>query len=70
VNRLGSLNKPVLLANGDKDIVSAAHASCVMAQTLPNAELAVYPGSGHGFLFQFPDAFGREVVQFLRDWRF
>jgi hypothetical protein len=26
-----------------------------------------FPDSGHGFLFQYANAFGREVVEFLRD---
>jgi pimeloyl-ACP methyl ester carboxylesterase len=31
---------------------------------LPNATVSVYPDAGHGFLFQYPDQFAAEVLQF------
>jgi pimeloyl-ACP methyl ester carboxylesterase len=37
-----------------------------MAQLLPDAQLIVYPDSGHGFLFQYPDLFVDHALRFLR----
>ena len=37
-----------------------------MAQELPNARLKAYPDSGHGFLFQYPEKFGKDVLRLLR----
>jgi pimeloyl-ACP methyl ester carboxylesterase len=39
--------------------------SYVLAQHIPNAELIIYPDSGHGSLFQYPDLFVAHVARFL-----
>lgn len=67
LNRLGALNKPVLVANGDNDIMVPTHRSYAMFRALPHGKLVLYPDSGHGFLFQHAEAFGREVLSFLRE---
>ncbi|WP_425258806.1 alpha/beta fold hydrolase [Rubrivivax sp. RP6-9] len=64
--RLGAIQQPVLVANGRRDVMVSTYASYAMAQALPQGRLLVYPDSGHGFLFQYPDDFGGEVVRFLR----
>lgn len=64
--RLGAVSQPVLVANGRRDIMVPTYASFAMAQALPNARLLIYPDSGHGFLFQFPEDFAEEVLRFLR----
>jgi pimeloyl-ACP methyl ester carboxylesterase len=64
--RLAEITVPVLIANGAHDVMVHAYNSYAMTQKLPNARLVLYPDSGHGFLFQYPDAFAREVVEFLR----
>ncbi len=38
-----------------------------LSQQLPNAELIVYPDSGHGSLFQYPERFTRDVAHFVAD---
>ena len=38
----------------------------VLAQNLPSARLVIYPDSAQGFLFQYPDAFAKDVTAFLR----
>ena len=55
----------MLVANGVDDIMIHAYNSYVMAITLPNAKLILYPNSGHGFLFQYPEEFSGEVLAFL-----
>jgi pimeloyl-ACP methyl ester carboxylesterase len=36
-------------------------------QKLPNATLLVYPNSGHAFLYQFPEKFAKQIIQFLEE---
>ncbi len=64
--RLGGIGHPVLVANGRRDIMVPTYASYAMAQAMPDARLVIYPDSGHGFLFQYPEAFADEVLRFLR----
>jgi pimeloyl-ACP methyl ester carboxylesterase len=63
--RLGEVPHPVLVANGRHDVMVPTYASYAMAQQLPNARLVVYPDSGHGFLFQYPEEFANEVLRFV-----
>jgi len=55
----------VLVANGSNDVMVPTINSFTMAQLLPNAQLIIYPDSGHGFLFQYPDLFVDHAVRFL-----
>lgn len=64
--RLADIRQPVLVANGRRDTMVPTYASYAMAQRLPQATLVVYPDSGHGFLFQYPERFAHDVLRFLR----
>jgi pimeloyl-ACP methyl ester carboxylesterase len=64
-NHLAEIKQPVLVANGSKDVMVPTINSFTMAQLLPNAQLIIYPDSGHGFLFQYPDLFVDHAVRFL-----
>ena len=64
---LSMIKAPVLVANGDNDLmVSSAH-SADMARRLPDAKLVIYPDSGHGGIFQYHREFVPEVLAFLAD---
>ncbi|MGW2640043.1 alpha/beta fold hydrolase [Streptomyces sp. NPDC001348] len=63
--RLNALFQPTLVADGDSDILMPPKNSHLLARHLPNAQLHIYPNSGHGFLFQYPVTFGTEVNAFL-----
>ncbi|MGW0338124.1 alpha/beta fold hydrolase [Streptomyces sp. NPDC003011] len=63
--RLNALFQPVLVADGDSDILMPPKNSHLLAKHLPNAQLSIYPNSGHGFLFQYPVKFGTQVNTFL-----
>lgn len=41
------------------------YSSWVLQQRLPNAQLIIYPKSGHGFLFQYAELFAKHAVLFL-----
>lgn len=64
--RLGEIKIPALVANGANDVMIHAYNSYAISQRLPQATLLLYPDSGHGFLFQYAQAFGQQVVDFLR----
>ncbi|MDB5422004.1 MAG: alpha/beta hydrolase [Brevundimonas sp.] len=67
LTRASQIHQPVLIANGDEDIMIPTYQSYALAQVIPNARLIIYPDSGHAFLFQYPRLFGEEVVRFLAD---
>jgi pimeloyl-ACP methyl ester carboxylesterase len=65
LQRLASIQQPVLVANGDNDEMVPTQNTYLLAEHLPNAKLSIYPDAGHGFLFQYPVEFGTEVNAFL-----
>jgi pimeloyl-ACP methyl ester carboxylesterase len=67
LNRAGAIAQPVLVANGNEDVMIPTYQSFALSQAMPNARLVIYPNSGHAFMFQYPEAFGDEVVRFLED---
>lgn len=62
---LSRITQPVLVANGDHDLMVASRLSADMARRLPNARLTIYRDSGHGAVFQHHHAFVSEVLNFL-----
>jgi pimeloyl-ACP methyl ester carboxylesterase len=65
--RLKRIAQRVLVANGSHDIMMFTPNSVTLFENIPNAQLILYPDSGHGFLFQYPDVFAAHVSLFLRD---
>jgi len=64
---LSVITHPVLIANGDHDLMVDSRHSLDMARRLPNARLVLYPASGHGGVFQYYRDFVPEVLKFLAD---
>ena len=64
---LSAITHPVLVANGDNDLMVDSSHSADMARRLPNAQLIIYPGSGHGGVFQHHQRFLAEALRFLGD---
>ena len=64
---LSAIKQPVLVANGDNDLMVDSSLSADMARRLPNAQLTIYPDSGHGGVFQHHRDFVSEVLDFLAD---
>jgi pimeloyl-ACP methyl ester carboxylesterase len=65
LNRLAGITQPVLVANGDNDMMIPTVNSQLLADHLPNARLRTYPDAAHGFLFQYPRQFAELVTEFL-----
>lgn len=64
---LSQITVPVLVANGDDDLMVASSLSADMARRIPNAELKIYPNSGHGGIFQHHLTFVADALEFLAD---
>lgn len=64
--KLKGIHQPVLVINGSNDIVVPTINSYVLFQHLPNAKLSLYPDSGHGSLFQYPELFLSEAIPYLQ----
>jgi pimeloyl-ACP methyl ester carboxylesterase len=62
---LGRIIQPVLVTNGNNDIMIPTVNSFTLSKHLPNAQLIIYPDSGHGSLFQYAGAFSSHVAEFL-----
>jgi pimeloyl-ACP methyl ester carboxylesterase len=62
---LGAIRKPILVANGDHDIMVPSRNSVDLARRLPNSELVLYEDAGHGGIFQYHEAFVSKALEFL-----
>jgi pimeloyl-ACP methyl ester carboxylesterase len=62
---MGEFNLPVFIANGDADRMVPSLLSNDMAKRFPNAQLKIYPNSGHGGIFQNHNDFIPKAIEFL-----
>jgi pimeloyl-ACP methyl ester carboxylesterase len=56
---LKDLRQPVLIVNGNHDIVVATINSYLLQQHAPDAQLILYPNANHGAHFQYPECSSR-----------
>ncbi|HCE5827425.1 TPA: alpha/beta hydrolase [Pseudomonas aeruginosa] len=62
---LKEIGQPTLVVNGHNDIMVPSINSFTLQQNIPNAQLILYPDSGHGSQFQYPLQFVQQTVLFL-----
>lgn len=62
---LSFVRVPTLIANGDNDAMVPTPNSNAMHEKIVGSQLVLYPHSGHGSLFQYPNEFVGEVDEFL-----
>jgi pimeloyl-ACP methyl ester carboxylesterase len=67
LERVAAIELPVFVANGDSDPMILPRYSHLLAGLLPDARLAIYPDSAHGFLFQHNREFAADVDAFLSE---
>ena len=63
--RLHQIKARTLVITGDADLLIPPANSRVLAENIPNAKLVTIPGGSHGFNFETPERFNREVLDFL-----
>jgi 3-oxoadipate enol-lactonase len=66
-DRLHRISAPTLVITGDADRLIPPANSEILAREIPNARLVKVPGGSHGFNFETPDVFNREVLAFLAE---
>jgi pimeloyl-ACP methyl ester carboxylesterase len=64
--KLKSISAPTLVVNGDKDLAFPAIDSVILGREIPKAQVALYPDSGHGSHFQYPDRAAQDILVFLK----
>ncbi|MCV3206481.1 alpha/beta hydrolase [Mesorhizobium sp. YC-39] len=62
---LRAIRQPALVVSGSHDTMLPADNAYAMFKVLGNAQLVLYPDSGHGALFQYHDLFVSHVRTFL-----
>ncbi|MEW9871676.1 alpha/beta fold hydrolase [Arthrobacter sp. HS15c] len=62
---LSTVTQPTLIANGDNDRMVPSILSEDLHLRINGSELIIYPGSGHGGIFQFHDKFAPIAAEFL-----
>lgn len=63
--KLKDIQCPVLVTNGHTDVMAPTVNSFVLQQNIKNAEMHLYPDSGHGHLFQEPELYAKNLETFL-----
>jgi 3-oxoadipate enol-lactonase len=65
--RQKSIRARTLVVYGDADTVVDPRNSALLADRIPDARLVAFPGLGHLFFWEDPDAFVRTAVRFLTE---
>ena len=65
LDRLGRIKAPALLTVGDADIFTPLRFSEAMHERMPNSELFVLPGLGHGHHWEDLERFNSKATDFL-----
>jgi pimeloyl-ACP methyl ester carboxylesterase len=68
-DRLHKIKSPTLVITGDADRLVSPAGSDILAREIPGAKLVKVPGGSHGFNFETPEVFNREVLTFLEGVR-
>ena len=64
-NELRKIKCPVLVMAGDRDMIKPEHTLKIF-QSIPQAELSIFPDSHHGVCQQHPELFNQTVFDFFK----
>ncbi len=64
---LKAITHPMLVINGDHDVIIYSVNSSILQRHLPNAQLILYPDSSHGSQYQYPERFVGHASLFLSE---
>jgi len=62
---LKSIKQPTLVVQGSDDAIIPTIHSLTLQHEMPDAQLIVYPDSGHGSIYQYPELFVTHAMTFL-----
>jgi 3-oxoadipate enol-lactonase len=65
VARLGDIQAPTLVMHGGEDGMAPLSNARMLAERIPDAELAILPGAGHAFLLEQPEATSGLITDWL-----
>jgi 3-oxoadipate enol-lactonase len=65
-DRLTNITQPTLLIVGDQDLLTPSANSDMMSQRIPNSQLVIIEGTGHGAMLQVPNEFTAYIKNFLQ----
>jgi pimeloyl-ACP methyl ester carboxylesterase len=64
-NNISNISKPTLIIVGSDDLFTQASNSLILAERISGSWLVQVGNSGHGLMYQYPDAFNRLILTFL-----
>jgi len=62
---LKDVRQPTLVVQGSNDVIIPTINSYTLQQSLPNAQLIIYPDANHGSFYQYPELFVSHATEFL-----
>jgi pimeloyl-ACP methyl ester carboxylesterase len=62
---LKEIHQPTLIMQGSNDVIIPTMNSYILQQSLPNAQLILYPDANHGSFYQYPELFVSQADRFL-----
>lgn len=65
--QLNKIKARTLIVWGDKDAILPRSDQEKMTSVIPDSQLIVYPGAGHGFYWEEPDRFASDLISFLKN---
>ncbi len=64
VSRLGRIQAPTLVMHGERDAMAPVANARMLAERIPDAELALVPGAGHAYALERP----KESLALMKGW--
>ncbi|MFS7003339.1 alpha/beta fold hydrolase [Carnobacterium maltaromaticum] len=63
-DQLKTINVPTLVIAGEKDMIEEEH-TILIAESIPNAQLAIIPAADHFLIMKHPEMFNKLALEFL-----